>query len=87
MLPVPWGTYNDGDEVGIAARRFDSANTLIGSEFQVNGYTTGEQNSPTVAADAAGNFVVTWESREQDGSGAALTTLEAGSGRETDESA
>jgi uncharacterized membrane protein len=33
-----------------------------GAEFQVNTYTTDHQTSPAVAADAAGNFVVVWES-------------------------
>lgn len=37
----------------------------IGGEFQVNTTTAGNQDSPTVARDAAGNFVVVWE--EQNG--------------------
>ena len=37
--------------------------------IEVNsGYTTGMQNSPAVAMDAAGDFVVTWQSNLQDGS-------------------
>jgi hypothetical protein len=39
-----------------------------GVEFQVNTYTTDFQFAPSVAADAAGNFVAVWESRYQDGS-------------------
>jgi cysteine-rich repeat protein len=39
----------------------------VGSEFQVNTYTTGVQQLPTAAADAAGNFVVAWRSAAQDG--------------------
>ena len=42
---------------------------LLGSEFQVNSYTTGDQAYPAVGADAAGNFVVVWTSGGQDGSG------------------
>ena len=41
---------------------------LLGTEFQVNSYTTGDQMYPRVAANAAGNFVVTWNSNLQDGS-------------------
>src|SRR5437870_8709772 len=41
----------------------------LGSEFRVNTYTTSYQDSPRVAADSTGNFVVVWQSRGQDGSG------------------
>jgi hypothetical protein len=41
----------------------------VGPEFQVNTYTPFSQYSPTLGADAAGNFVVAWISSEQDGSG------------------
>ena len=40
-----------------------------GPEFQVNTYTTDYQWFSSVASDAAGNFVVIWESSGQDGSG------------------
>ena len=36
--------------------------TPIGNEFQVNVFTTGNQRNPHVASDAAGNFMVLWES-------------------------
>lgn len=39
-----------------------------GPIFQVNVTTTGDQQSPSVAMDAAGNFVVVWDSGGQDGS-------------------
>ena len=39
----------------------------VGSEFQVNTYTTSGQQYPAVAADGAGNFVMVWESFGQDG--------------------
>ena len=34
--------------------------TPVGSEFQVNTYTTSYQVEPSVAVDAMGNFVVVW---------------------------
>ena len=37
-----------------------------GSEFRVNNFTTGDQWSPAVAADLAGNYVVVWQSQTQD---------------------
>ena len=42
---------------------------LLGPELQVNTYTTNDQARPAVAADAAGNFVVVWDSVGQDGNG------------------
>ena len=38
-------------------------------EFQVNTFTTGNQSHPAVAMDRKGNFVITWVSSGQDGSG------------------
>ncbi len=35
---------------------------VAGSEFQVNTYTTGNQQSPKVASDTAGDYVVVWQS-------------------------
>jgi hypothetical protein len=35
----------------------------------VNSFTTGEQGAPAIGADASGNFVVVWESEDQDGDG------------------
>ena len=40
-----------------------------GGEFQVNRYTTNHQYRPALAADADGDFVVTWSSGGQDGPG------------------
>ncbi len=36
--------------------------TPIGNELQVNVFTTGNQRTPHVASDAAGNYIVIWES-------------------------
>lgn len=41
----------------------------LGPEFQVNVWTTGDQKLPGAAMDAAGNFVIVWDSDGQDGSG------------------
>jgi hypothetical protein len=53
---------------GIFARRFSSAGIGLASEFQVNTYTPNTQLYPSVAAGAAGDFVVAWQSNTQDGS-------------------
>ena len=41
---------------------------VLGPEFQVNTYITNDQDFPSVATDADGNFAVVWQSRYQDGS-------------------
>jgi hypothetical protein len=68
-----YGLTPDGSGPGIFGRRFDSAGTPLGAEFQVNTYTTGRQTYPAVASDGIGDFVVVWESGyytiAQDGSG------------------
>jgi hypothetical protein len=51
----------DGDESGIFARLYDSADVPQGPAFIVNATTAGSQYNPAVASDPAGNFVVTWQ--------------------------
>jgi hypothetical protein len=47
----------------VQARLIGADGALIGpSEFQVNTYTTGNQEWPSVAADPDGNFVIVWSS-------------------------
>lgn len=66
---VVWASAEqDGSNFGVFGQRFDSVGTPLGSEFQVNTYTTNQQREPAVAADGAGNFVVSWISDGQDGS-------------------
>ncbi|MBI1347631.1 hypothetical protein GC163_15225 [bacterium] len=67
---VTWHSYGqDGSEYGIFAQRYSATGVAQGSEFQVNTYTTGSQQYPAVAMDAGGDFVITWASYDQDGSG------------------
>ncbi|GMU63765.1 MAG: hypothetical protein AMXMBFR36_00390 [Acidobacteriota bacterium] len=53
-----------GDTSGtsIQGARFDENGEPVGTEFQVNTYTTNNQYSPAIAAEADGGFVVVWES-------------------------
>jgi hypothetical protein len=53
---------------GVFGQRFGSSGAPAGPEFRVNTYTTSYQQSPSVASDASGNFVVVWQSYAQDGS-------------------
>jgi hypothetical protein len=65
---VAWQSYSqDGSSEGVFARRFSSAGSPLGAEFQVNAYITGRQESPAVAVDNDGDFVITWTSFGQDG--------------------
>lgn len=66
---VWWSVGQDGSGPGIYTRRFDGAGTPLTGEQPVNSFTTGSQWFPAVAAQGAGEFVVTWESSGQDGSG------------------
>jgi cysteine-rich repeat protein len=59
---VTWtNLVQDGEYEGVFGQRLNAMGAPLGSEFQVNTYTTGGQQSSDVAADAAGNFVVAWE--------------------------
>ena len=58
---VVWNSYlQDGSSNGIYGRCFDSNCSPVGDEFQVNTTISGNQREPSVAMDAAGNFVVVW---------------------------
>ncbi|MCA9094757.1 MAG: hypothetical protein KDA68_14820, partial [Planctomycetaceae bacterium] len=65
---ISW--HSDGPDEsgsGIAAQRYNRFGEAIGSEFIVNSWTTDSQTSPSIAMNAAGDFVITWVSYEQDG--------------------
>jgi len=66
---VVWAQFNnqDGDKPGVFGQRFASDGAFVGSEFQINTYTTDDQERPAVCCDATGNFVVAWQSYRQDG--------------------
>jgi hypothetical protein len=63
---VVWESFGssggDTSSYSVQAQRFRANGIALGGQFQVNQYTTGRQAAPRVAADAAGNFVVAWES-------------------------
>ncbi len=60
---------SDGSLSGVFGRRFDAAGAPIGSDFPINTYTSSTQQSPAVAVDPSGSFVVVWQSNGADGSG------------------
>src|SRR5205085_1058104 len=63
---IAWQSQDqDGSSDGVYAQRYSAAGVAQGGEFRVNTFTTGLQASPVVAVDAAGDFVVAWESLNQ----------------------
>ena len=67
---VTWASQNqDGSGWGVYAQRYNSGGVAQGGEFLVNTTTTGDQTNPTVAMDSVGDFIITWQSKGQDGSG------------------
>jgi hypothetical protein len=70
---VAWQSQNqDGSGSGVYAQRYNAAGVPQGSEVRVNSFTTGQQQSPAIAMDTVGNFVIAWQSDDQDGSGAGV---------------
>jgi len=71
---VVWrGNSQEAD--GVVGQRYASSGVPVGPEFRVNSYTTGNQGGGyyggalAVGSDSSGNFVVVWQSGDQDGSG------------------
>jgi hypothetical protein len=62
---VAWesnGSYGDDASLGsVQLRRFDSALSPLGGQLQVNVNTPGDQWSPSVTTDPAGDFLVAWK--------------------------
>jgi hypothetical protein len=67
---ISWSSNGqDGSGWGVYAQRYNSSGVAQGSEFRVNTTAVGDQMYPSVAMDSLGDFVITWSSNGQDGSG------------------
>ncbi|MGB3695630.1 MAG: filamentous hemagglutinin N-terminal domain-containing protein [Spirulinaceae cyanobacterium] len=65
---VVWESEDqDGSVQGVYGQIYDQQNSKVGGEFQINTATTNSQEDPHVTALRDGNFVVVWESNNQDG--------------------
>jgi hypothetical protein len=53
---------SSGSGSSVQGQRYDASGSPIDGEFQVDSYTTGSQDRPSVASDSTGDFVVVWES-------------------------
>jgi hypothetical protein len=70
---VVWSSQaQDGAGSGIVARMLDASGSPAGTEFVVNSQTSGDQESPAVAARVGGGFVVVWDDGDADESYARL---------------
>jgi hypothetical protein len=65
-IPATLDTSISVNNGSLPASSFNGTNNFIG-EFRVNTYTTNNQNSPSIASDSKGNFVIAWQSYNQDG--------------------
>ncbi len=71
---VVWQSDNQTGPAGLAGRdvfgqRYLGSGQPLGSEFQVNAFTTDQQDDSRVVCHDSGAFVVVWESAGQDGDG------------------
>ena len=65
----------------LRARTYSSSGTPLAAEFQVNTRTLDNQFHPAVAADADGDFVIAWESNQQEAPAARTESSRGGSTR------
>ncbi|MDZ8136922.1 MAG: cadherin-like domain-containing protein [Nostoc sp. DedQUE04] len=67
---ISWQSNNqDSSGFGIYAQRYSSDGKTQGNEFRVNSETTSDQVNPRIAMDADGDFIISWQSDNQDKSG------------------
>ena len=62
----------DGSAHGVFARRFNLFASPVGTEFQLNSYTVGDQFGGKIALDGDGDGMAVWISTDQDGSGSGI---------------
>lgn len=67
---VTWQSFGqDGSSSGIYGQRYDANGNTLSTEFRVNTTTSNTQANPSVAALINGDYVVTWRSDGQNGTG------------------
>jgi hypothetical protein len=68
FVVIWWSLYQDGSGYGVYGQHYALGGAVLGSEFRVNTYTTGNQFYPAIMGLQDGSFVVVWTSNGQDGS-------------------
>ncbi len=66
----------DDSETSILGQRFSASGAPVGGEFQVNGYTTGEQVLPSVAVNPSGEALVAWQSAGSPGDDSSSSSIQ-----------
>lgn len=61
------GSYGPDTNSSIQGQRYAADGSLLGSEFQVNSYTSGGQEYPDVTMGSSGAFVIVWASTGSSG--------------------
>jgi hypothetical protein len=69
-------SWADTSDSSVQGQRYASDGTALGSEFQVNTYTTLYQNRSSVAAEPDGDFVVVWESDGSSGTDTSASSIQ-----------
>jgi len=69
----------DASGNAVVARVFNASGTALANDFQVNQFTSGNQQAPTIAMAASGQFIVSWQSAAQDGNGDTIVARRYGS--------
>ncbi len=65
---ITWeSALQDSSGMGIYAQRFSASGSKIGSEVQINAYTTNDQSSPEIITLTSGRYVIAWNSSGEDG--------------------
>ena len=74
---VTWNSTNqDGSSEGVYGQRYNNMGVAQGAEFRINTTTANAQQFPSVTGLNNGDFVATWMSQGQDGSGWGVIPLE-----------
>lgn len=78
-MVIAWSGVSDTSGVGVFARRYaqdgaplsgeDAGGGLLNQEFRINSTFINDQGAPQVAVAADGSFIISWQSRDQDGDG------------------
>ncbi|MFO0905950.1 MAG: hypothetical protein U0939_23285 [Pirellulales bacterium] len=67
---MAWESFEaDGDGFGVFVQRFNADAQPVTAKLLANQTAAGDQAAPVVATDAAGNTLLVWASKEQDGDG------------------
>ncbi len=66
---VTWSTWNSTTSWDVWAQRYDATGKPAGAAFRANTYVNSVQRYSSVAMSAEGDFVIAWQSLDQDGSG------------------